>query len=177
MIKRILDITKKHTTLDYPWGFKLRCQVDYTVEFKPSKGFRNVFQSTNPKTNKLCAPKLDVYSHFVYMYENEEGHIKQGGMYNHGIEDTLRIFAFIVKHFDALNLPTNYKNYIIETAIFTIMSACVYERNENIYSMKFWEILFKPTIDKLESCLSNQQITKENFIIDINLDSIKNYTE
>lgn len=34
---------------DYPYGFKLRCQMKVWLEHKPSKGWRMVCKTSNPK--------------------------------------------------------------------------------------------------------------------------------
>jgi hypothetical protein len=34
---------------DYPYGFRLRCQIRYWIEFNPKRGFRFWSQTTNPK--------------------------------------------------------------------------------------------------------------------------------
>lgn len=38
-----------HCTLDYPYGFKLRCQRREWLEYKPNHGYRFVTQTSNPK--------------------------------------------------------------------------------------------------------------------------------
>ncbi len=35
---------------DYPYGFRLRCQIRFWLEFKKGHGFRLVSQTSNPKT-------------------------------------------------------------------------------------------------------------------------------
>lgn len=63
---------------DYPYGFRLRCKIRYWLEHKAKRGFRLVFQTTNPKRpgevwNK---PKASTYARFgMCMYLNEEGHV------------------------------------------------------------------------------------------------------
>lgn len=38
---------------DYPYGFRLRCQIRYWLEFKAGKGVRLVSQTSNPKVAGL----------------------------------------------------------------------------------------------------------------------------
>ncbi len=39
---------------DYPYGFRLRCQIRYWLEYSPTHGFRLVSQTTNPKRSGIC---------------------------------------------------------------------------------------------------------------------------
>lgn len=53
-----------YVVADYPYGFRLRCQIRYWLEYRKGKGFRFVSQTTNPKRpgevwNK---PKASTYS-------------------------------------------------------------------------------------------------------------------
>lgn len=77
---------------DYPYGFHLRCKARYWIEFKPKKGFRLMFQTTNPKRRDAEVwnkPKASTYSAFggaLYLDENE--HVKFAGLteYSNAVE-------------------------------------------------------------------------------------------
>lgn len=68
---------------DYPYGFRLRCNIRYWLEYKPKLGFRLVSQTTNPKRpgevwNK---PKASTYSKVGgCMYLDGEGHVQWSGL-------------------------------------------------------------------------------------------------
>ena len=62
---------------DYPYGFRLRCQIRYWLEANPKRGVRFVSQTSNPKVLGLVwnKPKASTYARFAgCMYLNDEGH-------------------------------------------------------------------------------------------------------
>jgi hypothetical protein len=71
-----------YVVLDYPYGFKLRCQMRYWIEYQPKKGFRLGMQSTNPKRpGTVNKPKFGTYSKFgAALYLDENGHVKCAGL-------------------------------------------------------------------------------------------------
>ena len=62
---------------DYPYGFRLRCQIRYWLEHKPRHGFRLVSQTTNPKRPSLVwnKPKAGTYHACAVMVLDDEGHV------------------------------------------------------------------------------------------------------
>jgi hypothetical protein len=62
---------------DYPYGFRLRCQMRYWLEYKQGHGFRLVSQTSNPKRPGLVwnKPKASTYSDCAVMIRDDEGHI------------------------------------------------------------------------------------------------------
>jgi hypothetical protein len=64
---------------DYPYGFKLRCQIRYWIEFKKGHGFRFVSQTSNPKRPSLVwnKPKAGIYHNgpMVMTRDPETGYI------------------------------------------------------------------------------------------------------
>ena len=114
--------TETVTVTDYPYG-RLRATVYYSLEFDKKKGFRSVFQSINPKTGRLNAPKKSTYSAIELMYRDEEnGHIKYAAFHdlngaeqiNKGVKwvaDKAHYFTqeqrlFILKHIQVMVLCT-----------------------------------------------------------------------
>ncbi len=68
---------------DYPYGFRLRCQIRYWLEYAPKKGFRLWSQTSNPKRPGLVwnKPKASTFQRFAgAMYLNDEGHVKWTGL-------------------------------------------------------------------------------------------------
>ena len=64
---------------DYPYGFRLRCQIRYWIETKAGHGQRMVSQTTNPKRPGLVwnQPKASTYSRLRVLYrEADTGHVK-----------------------------------------------------------------------------------------------------
>jgi hypothetical protein len=96
---------KGHTSMetaylvkDYPYGFRLRCQIKYWLEFKKGKGFRFVSQTSNPKAEAgngspagtvWNKPKASTYiENAAFMYLDLVGHVQWHGLgiYNDAAE-------------------------------------------------------------------------------------------
>jgi hypothetical protein len=67
---------------NYPYSWKLRCQMRYWLEFQPKKGFRLWMQTSNPKRGGMWnKPKAGTYSKFgAALYLDENGHVKCAGL-------------------------------------------------------------------------------------------------
>lgn len=89
LIGHISPETAYHV-LDYPYGFRLRCQIRYWLEFNAKRGFRFVSQTSNPKKGNVWnKPKASTYCRFGgCMYLNAEGHVHWAGLteYSDGAE-------------------------------------------------------------------------------------------
>jgi len=89
-----------YVVADYPYGFKLRCQMRYWIEYKKGTGFRLVMQSSNPKKAGLVwnKPKAGTYSKFgAALYLDAEGHVKCAGLseYTNGAEARAFVDQFL----------------------------------------------------------------------------------
>jgi hypothetical protein len=67
---------------DYPYGFRLRCKIRIWLEYKPTHGFRQVSQTTNPKRGDVWnKPKASNYYRFGgAMYLDEKGQVQWSGL-------------------------------------------------------------------------------------------------
>lgn len=68
---------------DYPYGFRLRCQIRYWLEYKKGKGFRFWSQTSNPKVAGLVwnKPKASTYvDNAAFMYLDQNGHVQWMGL-------------------------------------------------------------------------------------------------
>lgn len=68
---------------DYPYGFRLRCQMKVWLEFKASKGWRMVSQTSNPKKPGLVwnTPKASTYRELGgNLYLDENNHVQWEGI-------------------------------------------------------------------------------------------------
>lgn len=87
---------------DYPYGFRLRTQIRYWIESKPKFGDRFVSQTLNPKTGRWNKPKPGQYATVLFMFLDENGHVKTTGLgkYDQKVD---RIEQFLADLGDLLN--------------------------------------------------------------------------
>jgi hypothetical protein len=86
MVKQILSghvsSETAYLVADYPYGFRLRCQIRYWLEFNKN-GVRLVSQTSNPKRPGLVwnKPKASTYCKFGgAMYLDENDHVQWSGL-------------------------------------------------------------------------------------------------
>src|SRR5262245_6760588 len=105
----ITQILTNHTSpdtaylvTDYPYGFRLRCQIRYWIE-TTKHGQRFVSQTSNPKRAGLVwnKPKPSTYSDLRVMYLDENGHVQNDGM-SIAYRDGDEIEAFAATYAEAL---------------------------------------------------------------------------
>lgn len=91
-----------YTVESYPYGFRLRCQMRYWLEYKKGHGYRLVSQSSNPKRPGLIwnKPKGSTYSALGVMYLDEEQHVHMATLHVYDSED--KIDAFLTTYADGL---------------------------------------------------------------------------
>jgi len=66
---------------DYPYGFKLRTQAKFWLEYKPGKGYRFLSQTMDPKNGRWNKPKASTYTEFAAaMYLDEKDHVQWTGL-------------------------------------------------------------------------------------------------
>jgi hypothetical protein len=70
-MNKYLQTTEKVIVNNYPYGYK-RTTAFFSIEFKEGKGFRSVFQTTDPKTGKLNNPKKGTYHPVLVMQKDEK---------------------------------------------------------------------------------------------------------
>ncbi len=110
-----LKTTDKVTSNDYPYG-RLRCTATWELEFKAGKGFRVVFQTINPKTNRVNAPKKSTYSPVIVLTQDEQtGHTSSYHLNFNGVPELNKGLDFMTKHFD-LFTPEQIKEIYLHIA-------------------------------------------------------------
>lgn len=90
----------KITVTDYPYGFRLRTTLFDSIEFSPTKGFRHVTQTINPKNGRENKPKKSTYYPIMIRFKNEDGHIKTWSSHANGDQEINNAFQMIGKHYD-----------------------------------------------------------------------------
>lgn len=87
------------TTEDYPYG-RLRCTATFGTEWDKKKGYRSVFQTINPKTGRVNAPKKSTYTDIMVMYQKEDGFIGHTVFSFYDEKSNERAFTFLNENFD-----------------------------------------------------------------------------
>jgi len=95
---KYLKTTEKATVTDYPYG-RLRTTAIFSLEFKPGKGFRSIFQTVNPKTGKLNAEKKGTYSPVIVLTEDGKGYIGHKHLSFNGAEEINKGCKFMAENF------------------------------------------------------------------------------
>lgn len=66
---------------DYPYGFTLRTQARFWLEYKPGKGYRFLSQTMDPKKGVWNKPKASTYVDLsAAMYLDEKDHVQWTGV-------------------------------------------------------------------------------------------------
>lgn len=84
--KQLIGHTSPETAYvvtDYPYGFRLRCQIRYWIETKPGHGQRLVSQTSNPKVAGLVwnNPKASTYTQAEVLFiDGDTGHVKSAAL-------------------------------------------------------------------------------------------------
>jgi hypothetical protein len=108
----IQDINKVIQIDNYPYGFRLKTDKTYSIEFNINKGFRSVETTRDPKSNKWNKPKKSTYSDLIYLI-NKDGFISYGyKSCNHSYEGVKPLCKFIYDNQKFLNLNNDMLDHI-----------------------------------------------------------------
>lgn len=88
---------------NYPWGYKLRTTMYVWIESKKNKGDREVRQTIDPRTGRLCAPKASTYAPFMYLYLDEQNHVQHGQINAYEREKFADRINFLVNEIEVAN--------------------------------------------------------------------------
>lgn len=113
MIKEILkgyvSKDKAYEVDDYPYGFRLRTKIYYWIESKEGNGDRFCSYTINPKNGRANNPKCSTYATFMFMYLDENGHVKHSVIDAYDKEKFLDKFRFIIEEIGAVHLNDTQK--------------------------------------------------------------------
>lgn len=96
------------TQSDYPYGFRLRCQIRYWIE-TTKHGQRVVSQTSNPKKPGLVwnKPKASTYTVVRVLFLDENGHVQNNGLSTYA--DLAEIDTFAATYADGLTDEADQK--------------------------------------------------------------------
>lgn len=97
-----------YVVADYPYGFRLRCQIRYWIE-TTKHGQRVVSQTSNPKKPGLVwnKPKASTYSQIRVLFLDSDGHVANNGLSFYAT--TEQIAGFEASYGEALTGETEQK--------------------------------------------------------------------
>jgi hypothetical protein len=89
-----------HTVENYPYGFRLKTSMTFSLEFNAKKGFRSISQSVNPKTGKLNKPKKSTYNYLKVLKLSDDGKVTCYNTDFYNNEAKTKGWQFIADNFD-----------------------------------------------------------------------------
>jgi hypothetical protein len=154
MEKQLLNINGTATAENYPYG-RLRTQAFFSVEFDSKKGFRSVFQTINPKTGRVNAPKKSTYSRgLTYQYINpENGHIQTGGLDFYHTEKLAATAQQLAMILPAIQATPEMTQYLAGCAYNSLVISIMYAMRETERSDEL-KAHFKPLITLLHDMMT-----------------------
>ena len=165
MTKQILKIAETTEVSNYPYG-SLKCRAFFSIEFDSNKGFRSVFQTINPKNDRLNAPKKSTYSDFVCNYKDAEtGHIKAMHFDVNSYERVNELFAFLNTNQYELQLSAKMVESICLTAIASIKANAMYTKV--IEAKHLLNVLEKPVKALVSMVKLEVGVTFEDVVINV----------
>lgn len=170
--RQILNINETHEVASYPYG-RLRTKAFFSIEFVAKKGFRNVFQTIDPKSGRLNAPKKSTYSLFAFQTKDENGFIRNGSLGPSLNNEQINKFTnFIYTNKDSFCLTPEMVKFIAVDLIGIIKAGLVWADGNK---KAMFETL-KPELDKLVQVANTGDIELLNgFKIDVEtIENIKN---
>ncbi len=96
---KFLKTTETATSTNYPYGY-LKCTATWSLEYKEGKGFRVVFQTINPKTNRLNAPKKSTYSPLILLTQDENGFVNSHHFNFQDVPEINKAADLLTENFD-----------------------------------------------------------------------------
>lgn len=129
------------TSESYPYG-SLRCTAFYSVEYNAGKGARTVFQTINPKTGRINAPKKSTYTAVILPMTDARGHFDSCGYLDFNGSESINTGLQFMSDFHDLFTPEQIK----DIATRAVMMSKVNAKAMVIYAGSDWEAL-KPLID------------------------------
>lgn len=174
---QILNLTDEHTTEispvtvydtgvkliseDYPYG-RLRCKAFFSVEFNNKKGMRTVFQTIDPKNDRLNKPKNSTYySVLLPMQINKTGHFGYCGYLDFNGTETINKGLYFMSDFYELFTTEQIKS--IATTILAMSKVNAYALTT--YAGLDWEKL-KPLLDNSIKTLVRIANEGQNLFLD-----------
>lgn len=104
-------------TDEYPYGF-LRCSAKWWIEDKGKKGQRVIFQTVNPKTNRVNAPKKATYNLVSIIYRNpENNHFEVAGVSQYASSEEIEKFLNTYEGLREKDIETLNKRLKIQKVI------------------------------------------------------------
>ena len=166
---KVIQVNEKIKIENYPYGRKTTdCYKWY--EYKDGKGYRKCYQTVNPQTNKLNAPKKTTYSsNFIsrLILDEDTNTYKYIGRGFYDLEkDHDQFFSFMSEYYETFTETElrGITKFILNSYKSQMYCAVVYCGLDQKISIE----AHKPTIEILKNILSKDKIS--NFFKDFTFD-------
>ena len=114
---------------NYPYGGK-RTTKYYWVESAVNKGDRVVTATVNPKTRQLNNTKKTLYSTFMFLFINEENHVKEGRLEFSKLKDLTEQFSFLINRIGESNISAIQQRNIRKSYVETFLIEKFFEQRK-----------------------------------------------
>lgn len=114
---------------NYPYGYTLKTDKYYSLEFKKGKGFRAVETTLNPKTQKMNAPKKTTYYTVALLTVSDEGKVKMHTEDFYDDQGKDRGYLFMKENFnkftsEEMRWVASYNITLLKTDIYAKATYC-----------------------------------------------------
>ncbi len=121
---------------DYPYGFRLRTSIFYWIETNGPKGDRVGTYTIDPKSGRKNKPKYSTYNPFMWLYKNEDGHVKSSALGSYDSEIFVERFKYILANIGEDFISEQQKQNLRENHIMHIAGNAPWEFPKYSEAMK-----------------------------------------
>lgn len=118
---KVYHVNSKLTTDSYPYGWQ-KTTAFFSVELN-NKGCRTVFQTINPKNNKLNKPKNSTYYKVILPIELKNGHFEYCGYLDFNGTESINIGLNFLNDFKELFEPEHLKQFALDLIVMSKINA------------------------------------------------------
>lgn len=162
-----------HHVHNYPWGFKLKTEAKFYLEFSPLHGFRSVQETMNPKTGQWCKPKKSTYDHIALPAIFEGNKFRQIGWDLYHTEKMVQDVKELCIFWELWN--NDQRKYILQHILLKLradsQASYIYAglNEENGVSVDELLQVNEKGVNEIKSCLRNGYCAPVNFEINYEL--------
>ena len=163
-MKKLIPTFETVSVDTYPYG-RLQCTATFAIEFNRKHGFRSLFQTIDPKTNRVNNPKKGTYNPIMYLSQDENGFVSFHSMSFYKMEDYNKVYEFLGNN---MHLFTSEQkeflyNYAIVALVSTLKAYVVY----NGAKIEHVKPFITPLVDKIKEGLREKKNVWNELCLDV----------